>query len=137
MKNNLNVIKSVVREQFRVDLRADGLMHVHFFANTTVTIELQSELEQVYETITQVRRPFIYTGDEFVSITSEARANAIKMAERIPCFASAIVVQNLAQKIIADYYYRFNKPPNPYKVFRKFDEGISWVKENYSIPSVA
>ena len=127
-------VKIIVHDNFEVTLRVDGIVHVHFKANTCITVELQDELEAIYNRITSQKRPFIFTGDEFVSITAKARGNAIVMAHRIPCSASAIVVNNLAQKIVADYYYKFNRPPEPYKVFKKMEEGLLWVQKNFDIP---
>lgn len=130
-------IKTVKHENFEVNLRSDGIVHVYIFANTRITVEMQSLMGDAYNSVSKVDRPFIFTGGEFVSITSEARANAVDMASSVPIMCSAIVVRNLAQKIIADYYYRFNKPPDPYKVFKNFENGIEWLKENFEIPPIS
>jgi hypothetical protein len=42
--------------------------------------------------------------------------------------ADAIVVTNLAQKMMADFYVRFNKPPKPTKVFSSFEKAVQWIK---------
>lgn len=130
-------IKTVIHESFEVNLRSDGIVHVHMIAHTKITIELQGELEIAYHEVTSVKRPFIFTGGEFVTITAKARANAAESANKVPILCSAIVVRNLAQKIIADYYYRFNKPPNPYKVFKTFENGIEWLEDNFEIPAIS
>jgi hypothetical protein len=129
--------KSIDRESYTVHLRTDGVVHVHFKPNTLITKELQDSLEEDYKMITSEKRPFIFTGGEFVSITKEARLNAIAMEPRVPIGCNAIIVKNLAQRIIADYYYKFNKPLQPYKVFKNFDQGLAWVKSSFEIPEVA
>ena len=100
-----------------------------FKSGTLIDVALQNELENIYRFLINKKHPFIFTGGEFVSITAEARKNAIEMEERVLVGYNAIIVKNLAQRLIADYYYRFNKPKNPYKVFKKFEDGIRWLKE--------
>lgn len=117
-------------------LRSDGIVHIHLKENTMITTEVQVEMERCYNELTSVKRPFIFTGDEFVAITSEARKNAVAMEERVPISVSAIIVRNLAQRIIADYYYKFNRPLRPYKVFTNKEKAITWIKENFEIPSL-
>lgn len=127
-------LKIIETEWFIATLRADGLAHIHLKANTLITVEVQSEMEKAYWGLTDVHRPFLFTGDEFVAITKEARANAIAMEIRVPISVTAIVVKNLAQKIIADYYYKFNRPKNPYRVFKDFEKAVAWLHENHEIP---
>ncbi len=42
--------------------------------------------------------------------------------------ATAVVVDTLAYKLIANFYLKFNKPKRPYKVFSKEEEAIKWLK---------
>ena len=86
-------------------------------------------MKETYWKVTEIKRPFIFSAGEFVSITKEARKNATKMEDQVPVSASAVLVINLAQKLIADFYYKFDKPKNPLKVFRDFDKGIEWLKK--------
>lgn len=135
--SEISNLKTINHENFEVNLRSDGIVHVHMIAHTKITVELQNELEVAYNEVTSVNRPFIFTGGEFVTITAKARANAVDSANKVPIMCSAIVVRNLAQKIIADFYYRFNKPPDPYKVFKTFELGIEWLMNNFEIPSIS
>ena len=41
---------------------------------------------------------------------------------------SAILVKNLAQQLIIDYYIKFNKPVYPTKVFYKKDKAVKWIE---------
>lgn len=136
MVKEVTILKHVNHDLFTVQLRSDGIVHVHMKENAKVTVELQKFMEDAYNEVTKIKRPFIISGDEFVSVTKEARQNADAMARRVPLMCSAIIVRNLAQKIIADYYYKFNKPPQPYKIFRTFDDGILWLKSSFDIPEV-
>lgn len=74
--------------------------------------------------------PFIFEADEYVTVTKEARDNALSLEEKSPVGLSAVIVKSLAHKLIADFYMKFNKPRRPYKVFKDFNEGINWLKSN-------
>lgn len=128
------VIKKLETAHLIGTLRSDGIVHIHIKENTTINLLVQDEMIKLYWLLTDVKRPFVFTGDEFASITKEARENAIAMEDTVPISSSAIVVKNLAQKIIADYYYKFNRPKNPYSVFKKFDQAIDWLLETQEIP---
>lgn len=130
-EKEIEIVKSALHEQFEVKLRSDGIVHVHYFANAKVTLPLQLDMERLYNQVTKIKRPFIFTGDEFVSVTAKARANAKVMSKRVPVLCTCIIIDNLAQKIIADYYLRFNRPAEPCAVFKKFDKGVTWIYENF------
>lgn len=122
-------VKRIDHEQLIVALRQDGIVHVAFLPNTEITVELQSVMIDLYNQLTLGKKHyFIFEGGEFVSITREARENAIVMEDSTPTIASAIIVKNLGQKIIADFYYKVNRPKQPYKVFWSFEKGIEWLK---------
>lgn len=125
--------KTIVTDRVIIRLREDGIVHVHFKADTTITVELQDELVIHYNNITKIKRPFMFTGGEFVNVTKEARKNAITMEKNVPLTASAIVVINLAQRIIANYYYKFTRPKTPYKVFANEEQALLWLNENFQI----
>lgn len=122
-------VKRIDHEQLIVAMRQDGIVHVAFLPNTEITVELQSVMVDLYNQLTLGEKHyFIFEGGEFVSITREARENAIQMEDSTPTIASAIIVKNLGQKIIADFYYKVNRPKQPYKVFWSFEKGIEWLK---------
>lgn len=75
-----------------------------------------------------MKTPFIFEAGNDVSVTKEARENAIKLEERSPMGACAVIVSNTAYVLIANFYYKFNKPTIPYNVFKKFEKGIDWLK---------
>lgn len=110
-------------------LREDGIMHISFKSNTHINVEVQEEMVKTYWQLTDIKRPFIFEGGDFVSVCPEARKNALLIEEQTPVLASAILVKNLGQRILADYYYKVFPPKYPLKVFRSFDAGIEWLKQ--------
>jgi hypothetical protein len=124
-----HALEFIDHEKVTVSKRSDLIIHVAFKPNTEITVEFQDELVAMYNQITGGKKSlFIFEGGEFVSITKEARENAITIEDNTPTRASAIVVRNLAQKIVADFYYKINKPKQPFKVFWSFEKGIIWLQ---------
>lgn len=123
------VLEFIDHEKVIVSKRSDSIIHVTFKPNTEITVEFQNELVEMYNQLTGGKKSlFIFEGGEFVSVTKEARENAITIEDNTPTRASAIVVRNLAQKIVADFYYKINKPKQPFKVFWSFEKGILWLQ---------
>lgn len=130
------IIQQIELDEVIVRMRNDGIFHVFFKPHTQITVELQMKMREAYWKLTDINRPFIFEGGEFVGITKEARLNAIEIEEDTPIYGSAIIVKNLGQRIIADYYYRFNKPRRPVKIVRSKEEALEWINENFTIPKV-
>src|SRR3989338_3570212 len=116
-------------EEIVVSLRADGIVHVFIKAHTHITIEVQERMLAAYKEITLVNRPFVFEPGEFTSISKEARNNAQFMEDSSPVSASAVVINNLGQRIIADYYYRFNRPKRPLAIFKSMYAAVEWLKK--------
>ncbi len=115
-----------------VELRSDGIVHVHIKDRVTIDLDCQSEMKRIYWETTNILRPFIFTSGEFLSLTREAQKNAKNMENDVPVASSALIVHNVAQKLMADFYYKFDRPKNPIKVFKDFDKGIEWLKNSPS-----
>ena len=103
-------------------------MHVHAKDRVKIDIDCQMEMKECYWKITDVDRPFVFTAGEFISLTRQAQKNAKKMEDEVPVAASALVVNGVAQKLMADFYYKISPPKRPLKVFRDFDKGIEWLQ---------
>jgi hypothetical protein len=128
MNRTEEILCQIVHEQVIVAMRDDGIVHVTFRPNTEITVEFQEILADLYFQITLGKKAcYIFEGGEFVSATKEARENAIKLEMNSGKIASAVVFKNLAQRILADFYFTINKPQLPYKLFASFEEGIIWL----------
>jgi hypothetical protein len=42
--------------------------------------------------------------------------------------AEAFVVESLANRLVANFYIRFNRPNNPTKIFNKFEKALDWLR---------
>lgn len=93
-------------------------------------IEHKKELFRLYKEMTQgFPHPFIIAAEDNVNYTREARAFAAKNDGSQPFTCVAVVAQNLAYKLMADFYFKFNKSVYPHKVVTSIDKAVEWIKE--------
>lgn len=122
-------MQQIEEKKFLANLRDDGIIHVNFSKGITIDLKCQEKMANAFLLLTEVNRPFIYTSDGNIAITREAQRNALEMDKYLPISASAVVVKNTAQKLLADFYYFFRPPRHPYQVHTSFQQGIDWLKE--------
>jgi hypothetical protein len=58
---------------------------------------------------------------------SEVRNWAAETSGNHYTIVDAIVISNIAQKIIANFYLSFNKPKMPTKIFTSNEKALEWI----------
>lgn len=130
MTESIEIVKEIDTPKVYLALRKDGIGYLFLKDNTELNIELQTELLKLYDELNNKKlTPFIFEAGEGVTITKEARDNATLIEDISALKASAVVVDNLAYRMIANFYMTFNKPKRPYKVFGKREDAIAWLKQ--------
>ena len=71
----------------------------------------------------------VYEFDSFADVEPDVREWAADSSGNLYTYCDAIVIRNLAQKIIADFYIKFNKPKMPTKIFYSVNKAHEWIKE--------
>lgn len=116
-------------EEALITEREDGIVHVHFKEGVEITVELQGRMLDIYnEMCGDIKKPFLYTASEYVTIGKEARDNSIVMEALYPGSASAVIATSVAYKLVANFYLLVNKPKSPYKVFNDEENAIEWLR---------
>lgn len=129
MNKRLEIIKSIELDEAILSLRNDGIIHVFFKDNTELDVVLQEKLLIYYEKLTGgIKTPFIFEAGANCNVTKEARENAVRLEKISPMSACTVIVDNTAYMLIANFYYKFNKPTIPYKVFKNREDGVKWLK---------
>lgn len=121
--------KIVENEHAQVTFDDREIMFVYIKSGTHVTPEIQETFLELYDQISPEKKvPFLFEAGEFVTFSKEAIDNAPDLEPRTPLCASAMIATNLAQKILADFYFKFKKTRNPQKVFRNKEAAIQWLE---------
>lgn len=130
MKEQDQLIRKIENEFVIVGLRNDGIVHVYFKPHTELTVTLQEILLVLYNEITGGKKSlFIFQAGEYCSVNKEARENSSRLEVMSPTKATVVYVNTLAHRLIAEFYYKFNKPHQPYKVVSEFQDGVRWLLE--------
>lgn len=71
----------------------------------------------------------VYEFSSFSDIEPEVREWAADNNGNHYTFTDAIVIGSLSQKIITDFYLKFNKPNKPTKIFYALSKAVEWTNE--------
>lgn len=125
----IQIVKAIDYKSFTISLKSNGIVYVLFKDHCTIDVALQTKLQEFYRDITGGKlMPFIFLAAEYVSVTKEAKENAIHIEDKSMVGATAIIVNNLAYKLIASFYLKVNKPKRPYKVFSNESDAVKWLQ---------
>ena len=69
----------------------------------------------------------IFQFDSFSDIKPEMREWSADSDGNKNTYTDAIVIESLSQKIIADFYIKFNKPTLPTKIFYSLEKAANWT----------
>jgi len=69
----------------------------------------------------------IYEFDSFSEMEPELRDWASQTNDVSYTIVDAIVISSFAQKLIANFYIKYNKPPRPTRVFTSTDKAVEWI----------
>lgn len=128
MRQEDQLIQKLEHENFIVGKRQDGIYHVYLKDGALLDLKLQSEMVYYYDKITGGEPGlFIFEAGHKCNVTKQARDNAIVIEEYTPIKASVVFVQNQVYKMIAAFFYRVNRPKQPYLIVSNFEDGIEWL----------
>jgi len=70
----------------------------------------------------------IYEFENFAEMDPEVRAWASDTSGNLYTHIDAVVINNFAQKMIANFYLKFNKPKKPTKIFNSSEKALEWIQ---------
>lgn len=129
-----SVIKKLETTAAHISLCSDGIIRVMIKKNTEVTAEHLKVMFENYNELAQGHKYsyIYYTEDGSTSVSEDGRAYSKSEEHSFPKACIAIMVTRLSQKLLANFYFKFNKPSYPFQVFNKMDEAEKWCLEEYA-----
>lgn len=125
--SNITIVKQIKIAEATVSLLDNGIVHTYYHDHTVLDIDLQLKMASIFNEIADNKKSyFIFEAGDGVTITKEARDNALKLEDSTPILASAVVAQNLAYRMIANFFLKVQKPKGKYKIVGNIEEAISW-----------
>lgn len=126
--SSYNIIKNRETRTAVINLCDDDILRVMLRSKSEIDLEKAQENIQAYIDLIEDRKyAFIfYAEDDSVIYTEEARKNAKVNEASFEKLCVAVIVKNLAHRLIANFYYKFYKPGYPFKVFTDMQSAEVW-----------
>lgn len=87
-KDKIEIIRSLSNEHALIEMRSDGIVSVFFKDHFNMDVPAQEQLMENYQLICEGKNyPFMFHAGNFVTITKEARDNAVKIEKHSPALA--------------------------------------------------
>lgn len=119
----INLKKSVV------SLTDEGILHIYLKAGSEIELADAGLIVEAMGKLGEGKKyPVLIDAGEFTSIDKEVRIFSASEESNIYTLADAIAYYSLAQKLVADFYVKHNKPVVPTKVFAAKQEAVDWLK---------
>ena len=126
----VSIVDRIDTDLVTICIRTDGIMHTH----TKVKLEISLEdAQNIYETSVKLGKGKAYanlfTTEKFTLASAEVREFLVSPKRIAVATADAFILDSLPQKILGNFYLKFDKPPIPSKLFTDHSVAIKWLKQ--------
>ncbi len=129
LKND-DIVQTISLHSMLICLDNRGIIHIRYLHGQIIDVKEKIEEKRALHELTKgEKHPILISFEPFVTITKEAKEYSILVEPEQPFLAVAIVVQNLAYQLMADFYFKFYKPKVDYKVFKSETKAVDWLIE--------
>jgi hypothetical protein len=129
METTYKIIDTLELPHTKIELRDDGIIQFHYGHHVQFTMHETMELEAAVEKMTKgVTHKSLRIAGKFTNVDMEVMKYLSRGRGTLFTLADSFVIYSLAQKILANFYLRINKPVLPTKFFNKVEEAEAWLK---------
>jgi hypothetical protein len=130
MNQEIKLIRSTDIPTMRVSLRSDGIMQVEVEPGAYSTVENIKLATQAIGKVGEGKRyPLLIVAGRDSTMDTEAMAFLAKEESTPYTIAVAGLIVSVSQKLLGNFYLRFNKPKKPTKIFTQLDEAVHWLEQ--------
>ena len=109
-------------------LREDGIVQINFKDETNISIEESIEINTAIGKLTSEKEALVLMiAGEQTDFDEKARAFSASVLGLKYTIADALVVKNLAQKLMGNFYLNFNRPKKPSRIFTSSEDATKWL----------
>lgn len=124
----LKIIEHIEFEFGNVKLLENLIIKIVLYENSTIGLEESRELNNAIGKLCNYTQALILIiAENGTQINNEARIFSASQEGLKYTIADAFVVDNLAHKLIANFYLKINKPAKPSKLFSNEQDAIVWL----------
>jgi hypothetical protein len=112
-----------------IGMREDGILEMDFSDTLEIDLKEAKEMVAATATLSGGKKVLVLNIAGSITTATTAARDFAASAEAIQyTLAEAYVVNNLAQKIVGNFYVNFHKPQVPTKIFTNTEEAVNWLK---------
>jgi hypothetical protein len=120
----INLEKSII------SLIDEHILHIHLKSNQEINLDDAQQVLAAMGSIGEGKKlPVFIDAGEFVSIDDSVRSFSASKVGNIYTIADAIAVENIAQKLLANFYLKNDHPDVPTKIFNNKQEALGWLRQ--------
>lgn len=109
-------------------MRGDGILVVHIYDQRDLELADAIEIVQAEGELTGGKKvPILHIIDKASLPSQEIREYSASEEGTLYGTAEAYITQSLAQRILGNFYVRFNKPRIPARMFTSERDAIDWL----------
>ena len=129
--------KTIAQEKYHINLRNDGILHIHFKENSDIHIEDAKEIFNAMREIGKNKKyPVLIDAGDFVHVDDDVQKFSASYEANLYTIADAIACNSLAQKLIAGFYINTYHPVVPTRIFSDEQEAVNWLQLFLEKPKV-
>ena len=109
-----------------ITYRSDGVIHLHYLDHLLVLEESKEVFRVVRENSPWKISPLYVSGETFAAMDKESKAFFASDEVLKHCSSVAVLVRNIGQKILTNFYFKLIKTETPTRFFSSELEAIKW-----------
>lgn len=118
-----------------MNLKEGNLIYINIFENAIIEIPEIDEMHKNFTALVHDEDCFlIVTPGKGSTSSEEARKYAAKLKGK-SVKAEALIINNLAIRLLANFYIKVNRPKQKVKIFSNISSALEWIeliKQNHS-----
>lgn len=124
---NADILFEKVIDHVVLTVFDNGLILVDIGEFTSVTEDLFGKCQQYLHTLGSSKQyHFVFRFASFADIDPDMRKKRATKEGSDFSLSDAIVISNLPQKMLGDFYMRINRPVRPTKFFFSLEKAVAW-----------
>ncbi len=126
--HNDGIIDRIEIAEAIIEIRKDGIMHTHMKLKYEVTLENALNIFEAASSLAK-GKPFanLFSTQKLLIPSNEVRDFTASEERNKIVLADAFVIHSLPQKLVGNFYLKFNRPPKPTRLFTNQQEAIKWL----------
>jgi hypothetical protein len=128
MENNVELLNTIHLSNTRASLRSDGILQLDVLPGSHNTVaHVKEAIEALGKTSGGKCYPLLIIAGKDASIDTEAMTFMAKENADPYSIAVAYLISSISQKLLGNFYLKFNKPSKTTRIFTSKEQALEWL----------